>query len=119
MANFHDGYLNRQFDFGRLKGTVQLVADNQSIVLDKGQGVLYLISDNTTATNRTFSISSAEEDGQKLVIMLNSAGATACEMLTAGNAKLTAAWQPATQYSTLTLTWLGGYWVETGRTVGA
>ena len=119
MANFRDGYLERKAEQGKLVSTTQLLADNQSIVLSAGQGVLYLTSDNTTATNRTFTISNGDNEGQRLTIILTSATANACELANTGNVKLSAGWTPATQYSNISLIFDGTNWIETSRVTGA
>lgn len=114
-TNFRDGYLDRKSDFGSIASVVQLVADNQSIVMDGYQGLLRLLSDNTTATNRTFTISSGVTEGQRLIIILESGSSTACELLSTGNVKLSSTWAPNTQWSAIFLVWNGTYWIEANR----
>jgi hypothetical protein len=113
--NFRDGYLDRDSSFGSISSVVQLVTDGQSLVLDDYQGLLRLLSDNTTATNRTFTISSGVAEGQRLIIILESGGSTACELLSSGNVKLSSTWAPNTQWSALFLVWNGTYWIEANR----
>lgn len=117
-TNFRDGYLDRQADFGRLMTLVQLVADNQAVVLEAGQGLLRLTSDNTTATNRTFTITNGGVEGQNLIIILESGASTTCQLANSGNVKLVAEWLP-TQWNALQLVWNGTYWVEANRDSGA
>lgn len=119
--SFRDGYLDRFTDFGSISSTTQLLADDQSIVQEQGQGVLLLTSDDTTAANRTFTIANGNVTGQRLTIVLTSATAAACQLANSGNVKLSAAWAPATQYSNITLMWLtgAGVWVEVSRVTGA
>lgn len=119
MGNFHDGYLDTQSDLGKLSSTTQLLADNQSIVLDPGQGMLFLTSDNTTAANRTFTISNGSVAGQQLTIVMTSATANAANLANSGNVKLSAAWNPATIYSNITLMFDGTNWIEIARVTGA
>ena len=119
MGNFRDGYLDTQSDFGKISSTTQLLADNQSIVLDPGQGVLFITSNSTTAANRTFTISNGSAVGQTLRIILISATANAAQLANSGNVKLSAAWEPATIYSNLSLIFDGTNWVEIARVAGA
>lgn len=114
MANFHDGFLDTKSELGKLTATVQLTADNQVIVLFPGQGVLYLVSDNTTAANRTFTISAGSVEGQMLRIILTSAASTTCELLNTGNVKLSAAWTPLLN-DNLALYFDGTNWIEVAR----
>lgn len=116
--NFRDGYLDRKTEFGSISTVVQLVADGQAIVLDAGQGLLRLTSNNTTATNRTFTISDGNSEGQKLVIILESGASTTCELLSTGNVKLTATWTPL-QWNALQLVWNGTFWIEDTRNNGS
>ncbi len=118
-TNFRDGYLDRQSDFGALSSIVQLVADNQAIVLDPLQGVLRLVSDNTTATNRTFTLTNGSVMGQRLSLIFESGSSTTAQLLTAGNVKLTGTWTP-TQYNCLQLIWDDALtlWLEDTRNSG-
>lgn len=118
-TNFRSGYLNRQSDFGALSTIVQLVADNQSIVLDSLQGMLRLVSDDTTATNRTFTISNGSAMGQRLSIVFESGSSTTAQLLSSGNVRLTGTWTP-TQYNALQLIWDDALtlWLEDTRNSG-
>lgn len=118
-SNFRSGYLDRQSDFGALSSVVQLVADNQAVVLDDYQGVLRLTSDNTTAANRTFTITNGSVMGQRLSIIFESGASTTAQLLTAGNVKLTGTWTP-TQYNALQLIWDDALtlWIEDTRNSG-
>ena len=113
MSNFRDGYFERGAPAGGLMGTAVLAADNQAVSLD-GISQLQITSDNTTATNRTFTLSPGTLLGQKVTLIMESGASTKCELANSGNVKLTAAWTP-TQYQALRLEWDGTYWIEEGR----
>lgn len=111
--NFRSGYLQEGDPVGMTAFDASLTADNQ--VIDVSNYTLVRItSDNTTATNRTFSITNGIVVGHQVLLTLVSAGATAADLQDTGNVNLSAAWQP-TQDDTLSLVWQGSKWVEVGR----
>lgn len=113
MANYRDGYFDRGAPAGGVIGTAILVADGQAVSLD-GISQLQITSDDTTAANRTFTVSPGTLLGQKVTLILESGSSTTCQLANSGNVKLTAAWEPV-QYQALRLEWDGTYWVEEGR----
>lgn len=92
---------------------VMLIADN-SVINTRGVTTVYVSSDDTTATNRTFTLTNGDAAGHRLLLVFYSAGATTADLQDTGNVKLSAAWQPQ-QYDTLGLYWTGTEWVETTR----
>jgi hypothetical protein len=94
--------------------SVSVVADNTRID-PSGTSLLLLTSDNTTATNRTIILNASTLVGHKLHIVLVSGGSTAVDLPNSGTCKLSGAWQPASQYQTLTLISDGTYWLEEAR----
>lgn len=102
---------------GRISQTVTLTADNQ--VIDPsalGVSMINLESDNTTATNRTFTLINGQTEGQNLFIVFTSGSSTTADLQDTGNVKLSAAWQP-TQDDSLMLVWntRRTAWVEVTR----
>jgi hypothetical protein len=95
---------------------VLLIADNTPIILNPQTSLLRLQSDNTTATNRTFTLQPGYVVGQELVIVFTSAAATTAELQDSGTVALSAAWTPILN-GTLRLVWTGSIWVETARSV--
>lgn len=94
-----------------------LTADNQS-VSTTNKVLLSVSSDDGTAGNRTFVISSGQDAGQTVTIewvgtnageLIDDASATG-----GGNIRLSGTWTP-TQYDTLSLVWNGTDWIERGR----
>lgn len=92
-----------------------LIADNQAVTIADETMVL-ITSDNTTAANRTFTLSNPSYDGQLLWLTIISAGATTCELADSGNCALSAAWTPQ-QFDTLLLIGYatGTKWLEVTR----
>lgn len=76
--------------------------------------MLILKSDNTTATNRTFTLLDGQFYGQSLLINFASASSFTCDLQSGGNVQLVEAWQPL-QYEILTLNWDGTQWCEVSR----
>ncbi len=113
MANYHDGYLEQGQPIGLAAYDVLLTADNQAVDVSACR-LLRLSSDNTTSTNRTFTLSGPANGYANLVIVFMSGSSTAAELASSGNVKLNSTWSP-TQYESLSLQWDGTYWVETGR----
>lgn len=112
--NFHDGYMVVGQPLGALPQDVILTADNQAVLLSPKTALLRLQSDNTTAANRTFTITDGYLVGQELMCIFTSAGATTAQLQDAGNVALSAAWEPQAD-DTLTLVWSGSKWLEKAR----
>jgi hypothetical protein len=112
--NFHDGYMVVGQPLGALPQDVLLVSDNTVVMLQPKTALLKLQSDNTTAANRTFTLTDGYIIGQELLLIFVSAGATTAQLQDAGNVALSAAWEP-TLDDTLTLRWSGAKWLETAR----
>lgn len=93
--------------------TVSLTADNQVVTLTTERLVL-ISSDNTTATNRTFTITASSIIGHTVNLVFTSAASTTAELQDTGIQKLSAAWTPV-QYGTLMLISDGTNWIEVAR----
>ncbi len=113
MPNYHDGYLEQGQPIGLAAYDVLLIADNQAVDVSACR-LLRLSSDNTTSTNRTFTLSGPANGYADLVICFMSGSSTTCELASSGNCKLNSTWSP-TQFDSISLQWDGTYWVETGR----
>lgn len=114
MPNFRPGYLQQGAPLGATRKQVMLVADNTQIDVS-GYSYLELSSDNTTASNRTFTMVQSALVGQMLEIVFVSGGSTTAQLVNSGTVKLAEDWTPV-QYSSLTLFWDGSYWIEMCRT---
>lgn len=90
--------------------TVSLTADNQAVTVGNSS-FLVLSSNNATATNRTFTLSSGLQSGQVLVILLTLNGA---ELTDSGNCNLASTYAMGVG-DTISLIWNGSTWYETGR----
>lgn len=90
-----------------------LSADGQVVNPNRGQ-LCFLSSDNTTATNRTFTLLNGTWKGQQFVINFNVGSSFTADLQSGGNVQLAEAWQPL-QYEILTLNWDGTQWCEAGR----
>lgn len=113
--NFRPGYLNQGSPLGTLRTNVMLTADNQVVNTDS-VAYLALSSDNTTAANRTFVLTSSTLEGQVLTIVFESGSSTTAQLADSGNCALNGAWEPL-QYHSLMLMWdhIAAKWVEIGR----
>jgi hypothetical protein len=111
--NYRGGYLQRGAVGPRVAKTVLLSADDQAINPNK-VSLVYIQSDNTTATNRTFTLLDGQFDGQDLVLNFKSGSSFTCDLQSGGNVQLVAAWQPL-QYENLHLMWDGTQWCEVAR----
>lgn len=88
---------------GELRLNVSLNADN--LVINPGRTPFILITSNdTTAANRTFTLTNGYEDGALLHLVLVSAAATTAQLASSANVSLIGAWEPI-QNQTLTLQW--------------
>lgn len=94
--------------------SVTLTADNQFVNV-QGFPLLLLYSNNTTAANRTFTLSPGNYQGHRLNIIFESGSSNTCQLANSGNVKLAAVWEPV-QYQAIELYYDGTYWVEIGRT---
>ena len=117
MTQQHRNYLNGNLRQGeampKVHSAILLSADGQ--VLSPGKSTLVSISsDNVTATNRTFTILDGSFKGQELHLNFISGSSYTCDLQSAGNVSLIAAWQPL-QYQVLSLMWDGTLWVECSR----
>ncbi len=92
--------------------TVALIGDDQAVSA-AGYGVLLLTSDNTTATNRTFTLTASPLVGHKITL-IHTEASDLCELADTGIQKLTAGFTCA-QYDTLTLVSDGTNWIEVAR----
>lgn len=93
--------------------TAVLSADDQAVAVGDGTTV-DLSSDNTTAANRTFTLSNPVSSGQQVTLVFTSAGSTTAQLADSGNVRLSAAWEPLIA-DTLTLKALGAVWYEVAR----
>lgn len=117
MGNFRPGYLQTGAPLGMVRKQVTLVADDTGVDVS-GVSMLYISSDNTTAANRTFTITSSTLVGHELTLVFESGASTTCQLADSGNVKLSAVWTP-TQYDALKVFWDGAYWVEISRTAAS
>ncbi len=118
-GNFRSGNLVQGQPLGATDMTVLLSADNQFVNPNLTVGappaaLIHLQSNNTTATNRTFTLNDGQFMGQQLTLIFESGSSNTCDLANTGNVKLTAAWQPL-QYQSLNLEWNGSFWIELGR----
>jgi hypothetical protein len=92
-----------------------LSADN-TVVNTSGVSYLAISSDNTTAANRTFTLTSSTLEGQILYLVFEAGSSYTCQLADSGNVKLSAAWEPL-QYDSLTLMWdkTAAAWIELAR----
>ena len=116
--NFRDGYLVVGQPLGALPQDVVLTADNQVVLLSPQTALLRLQSDNTTAANRTFTITNGYLEGQELTIALISGSSTKAQLNSSGNCVLSAAWEPD-QYDTIKLQWISGKWLQIARSANS
>jgi len=104
------------FGLGENSNNVSLAADNTQIFVTRNAPFIRLTSDNATATNRTFTLTSGPVDGYVLKICLVGTGLNKAELLSTGNASLTGTWTAAVgDYLTLQWDALSAVWRETGR----
>ena len=94
----------------RPSATVSLTADNQAVTVSNSSFVV-INSDNATATNRTFTLSSGLQSGQILIVLLNT---NAAELADSGNCQLASTYTMGAG-DTITLIWNGATWYETTR----
>jgi hypothetical protein len=111
--NYRGGYLQQGAVMPRVSFTKLLSADNQAINPNKGT-LCTLQSDNTTATNRTFTLLDGQYKGQDIILNFISGSSYSCDLQDTGNVSLVEAWQPL-EDECLHLMWNGTKWVELGR----
>lgn len=111
--NFRSGYLVQGSPLGAVSAPYYLVADNTAVPT-AGLSLIQLSSDNTTATNRTFTLAASSLVGHMLYLEFTSGSSTTCELQNTGAQKLTANWTPV-QYGTLLLMSDGTNWIEVSR----
>ena len=97
---------------GKSYKEVLLSADDQ--VVSPDVDVIFLKSDNTTATNRTFTLLDGQIRSQELLINFSSGSSNTADLQSGGNVQLVEAWQPL-QYECLKLQWDGTQWCEVSR----
>ena len=114
--NYRGGNLLQGSPMPRVDFAKILTADDQ--VLNPNKGTLCdLQSDNTTATNRTFTILDGKFKGQGIILNFVAASSFTCDLQSAGNVSLSEAWQPL-QYECIELMWNGtDLWVEVNRSL--
>tara|TARA_R110000824_G_scaffold96013_3_gene230433 strand:+ start:176 stop:1174 length:999 start_codon:yes stop_codon:yes gene_type:complete len=115
FKNYRGGYLQQGAVMGMVHFAKLLSADNQVVNPNKGS-LCFLSSDNTTATNRTFTLLDGQFKGQKLTINFNVGSSYTCDLQSTGNVTLVEAWQPL-QYEVLEIMWDGVEWCEVARSV--
>lgn len=115
MSNFRPGYLEQGSPLGNLRTDVMLSADN-TVINTSGVSYLAISSNNTTAANRTFTLTSSTLEGQVLYLVFEAGSSYTCQLADSGNVKLSAAWEPL-QYDSLTLMWdkTAAAWIEISR----
>ena len=114
--NFRDGNLQQGQGMAALSKLVFLTADNTGVSI--GVETLVLIgSDNTTATNRTFTVTPSKVGaGHQLRLIFNTAGSTKAQLVDTGAMKLNGDWLPGAVGDSLTLCAdASGNWVEVSR----
>ena len=114
--NYRGGNLLQGSPMPRVDFAKILTADDQ--VLNPNKGTLCdLQSDNTTATNRTFTILDGKFKGQGIILNFVAGSSYTCDLQSAGNVSLSEAWQPL-QYECIELMWNGtDLWVEVNRSL--
>lgn len=116
MPNFHNGYLEQGAALGNLVLNVGLNADN-IVVNMRRRAFLRLVSDNATATNRTFALTNGAVQGQVVTITLVGSSTNAAELLSTGNVSLTGGTWTAAVGDSIMLMWdaTSVIWRELGR----
>lgn len=112
-GNYNSRYLQEGNPVGLTPLEVSLVADNTNVDVSNYQ-MVKITSDNTTAANRTFTVTDGIVVGHQLFLTLVSAGSTTAQLADSGNVALSAAWEPLVD-DVLQLVWQGSKWVEVSR----
>ena len=113
MANYRDGYLEQGAPVGLQTYELLLTADNTLVDVTRCR-LLKLGSNNTTATNRTFTITNPLAGNAELTIVFTTGSSSKAELLSTGNVKLSSTWT-AGENEALHLVFNGTYWIEIGR----
>ena len=98
---------------GMTSSAVTLTADNTAVAT-LGVSLLLLGSDDTTAANRTFTLTASPVIGHTLLIVFTTGTSTTAQLADTSIQKLSAAWEPI-QYGTLLLVSDGTNWIEVTR----
>ncbi len=113
-----DSFRNAQVRVGDPLGMTSklayLVADNTNIDCT-GICYLELTSNNTTASNRTFTLTSSSLKGHELFIVFTSGSSNKAELADSGTCRLAESTMTFTQYKSIKLVSDGTYWYEQVR----
>ena len=114
---FRSGNLAPGFGLGENSLNVSLAADNTQIFVARNTPYIRLTSDNATATNRTFTLTSGPVDGYVLKIVLVGTSSNKAELLSTGNVTLTGGTWTASVNDYIMLQWdaLSAIWREVCR----
>ena len=93
--------------------SILLTADD-TIVDPAGVSAILLSSDNTTASNRTFTIPVDSRVGRELLLVFTTGSSNTCQLLDSGTMRLVGNWEPV-QYEVLKLVSDGTNWLEQYR----
>lgn len=96
---------------------VTILADNQAVTVGN-RSYIRLTSDNSTNTNRTFTLSDGLQVGQILILQVaTDAGTNEIHLADSGTVNLVTLWPAATNQpaDSLMLIWTGTIWVEVSR----
>ena len=113
--NFRSGFTQQGQALGSFPYNVSLNADG-IVVNPLKNPFIRISSNNTTASNRTFTLVNGYVQGQQLSLVLVTGASTTCELANSGNVALTAAWTPL-QNEMLSLQWDANQakWIEVSR----
>lgn len=116
MANFRPGDLVQGQPLGMTVQQTLLTADNQNIdpTYPNYVSMLQIGSDNTTAANRTFTLTPSTLVGHRLLLYFYTGSSTTAQLADSGTMKLTTVWEPL-QYDVLELVSDGTNWNELCR----
>ena len=121
VGNFRSGLLQRGEPLGATDLTVMLSANNQfvspfAVVGAPAAAFIHLQSNDTTATNRVFTLDNGQFTGEQLTLVFESASSFTAKLTNTGNVALSADWTPV-QNQSLSLMWdnATSVWVELGR----
>jgi hypothetical protein len=115
--NFRSSDVLQGEPLGMISTQVLLTADN-TVIDPAGKSLIYVGSDNTTASNRTFTVLPNGLQGYLLTLCFYTGSSTTAELADSGTMRLQAAWTP-TQYDTLVLMSDGTNWLEVCRGPGS
>lgn len=111
--NFRSGSLRQGAPMGATNQYFLLTADGT--VLDPtGLSMMFVGSNNTTATNRTFTLLPSPLVGHELTLQFYTGSSTTAELVDTGTMRLASNWTP-TQYDILVLVSDGTSWLEKSR----